>query len=137
MFKFKRQKRKKSSPIQETEARGKNISYYAENGGAVPMDFYLPDVVAAFDLEGEIQSFLQKADLDEYNADYMDSIIDARILEGLKDLDRQHSCHMTTIPRLEGNIQSDILVIEEKIKMLEERSETLKKKLMLLGEETI
>ncbi|MDO5765578.1 MAG: hypothetical protein Q4P84_07775 [Elusimicrobiales bacterium] len=134
---FKRRKKKAISTISETETKSRNISYYADNGGAVPMDFYLPYVVAAFDLEGEIQSFLQRADLDEYNADYMDSIIDARILEGLKDLDRQHSCHLATIPHLEGNIQSDILVIEEKIKMLEERSETLKKKLTLLGEETI
>lgn len=75
--------------------------------------------------------------MDEYNADYMDSIIDARILEGLKDLERQHRAHMATIPHLEGNIQSDILVIAEKIKMLEDRSESLKKKLLLLGEETI
>lgn len=133
---FKR-KKKGIATISETETKGRNISYYADNGGAVPMDFYLPYVVAAFDLEREIQSFLKKADLDEYNADYMDSIIDARIREGLKDLDRQHSCHLATIPHLEGNIQSDILVIEKKIKMLEERSETLKKKLMLLGEETI
>lgn len=133
---FKR-KKKGIATISETETKSRNISYYADNGGAVPMDFYLPYVVAAFDLEREIQSFLQKADLDEYNADYMDSIIDARIREGLKDLDRQHSCHLATIPHLEGNIQSDILVIEKKIKMLEERSETLKKKLMLLGEETI
>lgn len=101
------------------------------------MNFYLPDVVATFNLEEEIQSFLGQADLDEYNADYMDSIIDARILEGLKDLERQHRAHMATIPHLEGNIQSDILVIEEKIKMLGERSESLKKKLLLLGEETI
>lgn len=134
---FKRQKKKAISTISETETKSRNISYYADNGGAVPMDFYLPYVVAAFDLEGEIQSFLQRADLDEYNADYMDSIIDAHILEGLKDLGRQDSCHLATIPHLEGNIQSDILVTEEKIKMLEERNETLKKKLMLLGEETI
>lgn len=134
---FKKRKKKKSFPVQETEAQGRNISYYAENGGATPMNFYLPDVVASFDLEKEIESFLEKADLDEWNSDYMDSIIEACILEGLKDLERQHSCHMATIPHLEGNIQSDILVIEEKIKMLEDRSETLKKKLMFLGEETI
>lgn len=134
---FKKRKKKKSFPVQETEAQGRNISYYAENGGATPMNFYLPDVVATFNLEEEIQSFLGQADLDEYNADYMDSIIDARILEGLKDLERQHRAHMATIPHLEGNIQSDILVIEEKIKMLGERSESLKKKLLLLGEETI
>ena len=101
------------------------------------MNFYLPDVVASFDLEKEIESFLEKADLDEWNSDYMDSIIEARILEGLKDLERQHRAHMATIPHLEGNIQADILVIEKKLKMLEDRSETLKKKLMLLGEETI
>lgn len=134
---FKKRKKKKSFPVQETEAQGRNISYYAENGGATPMNFYLPDVVATFNLEEEIQSFLGQADLDEYNADYMDSIIDARILEGLKDLERQHRAHMATIPHLEGNIQSDILVIAEKIKMLEDRSESLKKKLLLLGEETI
>lgn len=115
---FKKRK-KKSFPVQETEAQGRNISYYAENGGATPMNFYLPDVVATFNLEEEIQSFLGQADLDEYNADYMDSIIDARILEGLKDLERQHRAHMATIPHLEGNIQSDILVIEEKIKCWE------------------
>lgn len=50
-------KEKKSFPVQETEAQGRNISYYAENGGATPMNFYLPDVVASFDLEKEIESF--------------------------------------------------------------------------------
>lgn len=134
---FKKRKKKKSFPVQETEAQGRNISYYAENGGATPMNFYLPDVVASFDLEKEIESFLEKADLDEWNSDYMDSIIEARILEGLKDLERQHRAHMAAIPHLEGNIQSDVLVIEEKIKMLEERNGMLKKKLTLLGEETI
>lgn len=134
---FKKRKKKAISTIHETETKSRNISYYAENGGAVPMDFYLPDVIASFDLEKEIESFLEKADLDEWNSDYMDSIIEACILEGLKDLERQHSCHMATIPHLEGNIQSDILVLEEKVKMLEERNGMLKKKLTLLGEETI
>lgn len=134
---FKKRKKKAISTIHETETKSRNISYYAENGGAVPMDFYLPYVIASFDLEKEIESFLEKADLDEYNSNYMDSIIEARVLEGLKDLDRQHRNHVAVIPHLKGNIQSDILVIEEKIKMLEERSESLKKKLMLLGEETI
>lgn len=134
---FKKRKKKKSFPVQETEAQGRNISYYAENGGATPMNFYLPDVVASFDLEKEIESFLKKSDLDEWNSDYMDSIIEARILEGLKDLERQHRAHMAAIPHLKGNIQADLLVIEEKLKILGDRSETLKKKLMLLGEETI
>lgn len=134
---FFQKRKKKVYPVIETETKSKNISYYAENGGAVPMDFYLPCAISSFNLNGEIQSFLEKADLDEYNSDYLDSIVDARILEGLKDLERQHRSHMATIPHLEGNIKSDILVIEEKIKMLEERSETLKKKLLLLGEETI
>ena len=101
------------------------------------MAFYTPDVVARFSVEEECQRFIENADLDMFNGDYMDSIIRAKIQQGYKDLDRQHRCHLATISKLEANIQSDLIVVENNIRMLKEMETKLDKKLSLLGEETV
>ena len=134
---FKKKKRKADPATCETDVNGRNIQFYTENGGAMPMAFYTPDVVARFCVEDECQRFIQNADLDMFNGDYMDSIIRAKISQGYKDLDRQHRCHLATISKLEANIQSDLIVVENNIKILKEMEAKLDKKLSLLGEETV
>ena len=101
------------------------------------MAFYTPDVVARFCVEDECQRFIQNADLDMFNGDYMDSTIAAKIEQGYKDIDRQHRCHLATISKLEANIQSDLIVVENNIQILKEEETKLDKKLSLLGEETV
>ena len=134
---FKKKKRKSAPATCETDVNGRNIQFYTKNGGATPMAFYIPDVVARFCVEDECQNFIQNADLDMFNGDYMDSIIRSKIQQGYKDLDRQHRCHLATISKLEANIQSDLIVVESNIRILKEMEAKLDKKLSLLGEETV
>ncbi len=134
---FKKKKRKSAPATCETDANGRNIQFYTKNGGVTPMAFYIPDVVSRFCVEDECQKFIQNADLDMFNGDYMDSIIRSKIQQGYKDLDRQHRCHLATISKLEANIQSDLIVVESNIRILKEMEAKLDKKLSLLGEETV
>ena len=134
---FKKKKRKSDPATCETDVNGRNIQFYTENGGAMPMAFYTPDAVSRFCVEDECQRFIQNADLDMFNGDYMDSIIRAKISQGYKDLDRQHRSHLATIQKLEANIQSDLIVVENNIRILKEIEAKLNKKLNLLGEETV
>lgn len=132
---FKKKKRKAATC--ETDVNGRNIQFYTKNGGATPMAFYTPDVIARFFVEEECQKFIQNSDLDMFNGDYMDSVIRAKINQGYKDLDRQHRCHLATISKLETNIQSDLIVVENNIRILKEMETKLDKRLSLLGEETV
>ena len=125
---FKKKKRKSAPATCETDVNGRNIQFYTKNGGATPMAFYTPDVVARFCVEDECQRFIQNADLDMFNGDYMDSTIAAKIEQGYKDIDRQHRCHLATISKLEANIQSDLIVVENNIQILKEAETKLDKK---------
>lgn len=94
---FKKKKRKSAPATCETDVNGRNIQFYTKNGGATPMAFYTPAVVAKFCVEDECKRFIQNSNLDMFNGDYMDSIIRAKVQQGYKDLDRQHRCHLATI----------------------------------------
>ena len=134
---LKNKKRKSAPATCETDVNGRNIQFYTKNGGATPMAFYTPAVVAKFCVEDECKRFIQNSNLDMFNGDYMDSIIRAKVQQGYKDLDRQHRCHLATISKLEANIQSDLIVVESNIRILKEIETKLDKKLSLLGEETV
>ena len=134
---FKKKKRKSAPATCETDVNGRHIQFYTKNGGATPMAFYTPAVVAKFCVEDECKRFIQNSNLDMFNGDYMDSIIRAKVQQGYKDLDRQHRCHLATISKLEANIQSDLIVVESYIRILKEIEKKLDKKLSLLGEETV
>lgn len=134
---FKKKKSKKISPTNETDFSGRSIHFYTENGGQTPVDFHTPDVVAQFDIEEECQAFISHCDLDHYNGDFMDRLIDEKIEAGKEDLKRQHRKHLRTIYNLENNINCDLVVISQNLNILAEAKSKLEKQLSYLGEETI
>lgn len=138
MFKKKKKKSQKIkiSPINETDFSG-SIHFYTENGGKTPVDFHTPDVVAQFDIEEECQAFISHCDLDHYNGDFMDRLIDEKIEAGKEDLKHQHRKHLRTIYNLENNINCDLVVISQNLNILAEAKSKLEKQLSYLGEETI
>ena len=102
---FKKKKRKSAPATCETDVNGRNIQFYTKNGGATPMAFYTPAVVAKFCVEDECKRFIQNSNLDMFNGDYMDSIIRAKVQQGYKDLDRKYPIRFNSCRKQHQNFK--------------------------------
>lgn len=105
------------------------IDHRCEAVGWRPLPYTMPERFSEFqkNLDSDIDSFIKKANPDQYNKAYFDAIIDEEVKLALCECEPQRTNHGYSIADIEGQKKTKMRELDDIIREMEEHLDELRR----------